>query len=171
MFAGLCMTVKQPVEGRGKDMITKQQRQRAILEIVERNECCRQEDLLRELRKRGIETTQATISRDIRQIGLIKLQRQPGVYTYVRRTGEELDGTNIPYAEIFGHAVVAVDYAMNTVAIRCRTGMANAACAALDNMRYPAVVGTLAGDDTIFVLMRTEADAKEMTAGLLPLIR
>lgn len=150
-------------------MITKQQRQQAILEIVDQHECCRQEDVQIELRKRGIITTQATISRDIRQMGLIKLQREPGDYVYVRRIAEGNNGS--PYAEVFSHAVLSVDYAMNTVVIKCRTGMANAACAALDNMELTAVVGTLAGDDTIFVLMRTELDAKNITAGLQPLIR
>lgn len=150
--------------------MTKQQRQQAILDIIEENACCRQEDLQRELKKRGIETTQATISRDIRQMGLVKLQRQPGVYTYVRRSEDALEEKS-PYAEIFAHAVLSVDYAMNTVVIKCRTGMANAACAALDNMEHSNVVGTLAGDDTIFVLMRTEPDARRFSEKLLPLIR
>lgn len=151
--------------------MTKQQRQQVILEIIEQNECCRQEDLQRELQKRGIETTQATVSRDIRQMGLIKLQRQPGVYIYAKRSDSTSGEQTSPYAEIFSHAVLKIDYAMNTVVVKCRTGMANAACAALDSMELSAVVGTLAGDDTIFVLMRTETDAKNLNQELMRLVR
>ena len=141
--------------------MSKKQRQQALLEIIERNSCCRQEDMQFELQKRGIITTQATISRDIREMGLIKVQQEEG-YTYVRRQQTEHKTKNNPYTEIFIHAVLSVDYAMNTVVIRCRNGMANAACAALDSMEFSEIVGTLAGDDTIFILMRTEADARSI---------
>ncbi len=151
--------------------MTKQQRQQAIFEIIEQNECCRQEDLQRELQKRGIETTQATVSRDIRQMGLIKIQREPGVYVYAKRSDSTAKGEKNANVDIFTHAAMRIDYALNTVVIKCRTGMANAACTALDSMELHNVVGTLAGDDTIFVLMRTEADAKALCKELARHIR
>lgn len=145
--------------------MSKKQRQQALLEIIEQNSCCRQEDMQLELEKRGIITTQATISRDIRQMGLIKVQQGEG-YTYVQRQQSEHKTKDNPYTEIFAHAVLDIDYAMNTVVIKCRTGMANAACAALDSMEFSEIVGTLAGDDTIFILMRTEAEAKSISQEL-----
>ncbi len=151
--------------------MAKSDRQQALLEIIEKNEFCRQEDLQRELLKRGFATTQATVSRDIRQMGLIKIQSQPGVYTYVKRTAEEVKSNASPYTEIFSHSVLGIDYALNTVVLKCRNGMANAACAALDSMELTAVVGTLAGDDTIFVLMRTEEDAKIICRELAQFLR
>ncbi len=151
--------------------MTKQQRQQAIFEIIEQNECCRQEDLQRHLQMRGIETTQATVSRDIRQMGLIKIQREPGVYVYAKRNDTPTEEKVNPHVDIFTHAVVFADYASNILSIKCRTGMANAACTALDTMELHNVVGTLAGDDTIFVLMRTEADAKALCKELIRLIR
>ncbi len=151
--------------------MTKQQRQQVILSIIEQNECCRQEDLQRELQKRGIETTQATVSRDIRQMGLIKIQREPGVYVYAKRADAPNEQPHNPNVDIFSHAAITTDHALNTVVIKCRTGMANAACTALDTMELQNVVGTLAGDDTIFVLMRTESDAKALCKTLGRLIR
>jgi transcriptional regulator of arginine metabolism len=151
--------------------MTKQQRQQLILQIIAENDCCRQEDLQLALEKHGVVTTQATISRDIRQMGLIKTQLKPGVYTYAAPDPSNQDEAENPFAGIFSHSVLKVDYAINTVVVKCRTGMANAACAALDSMEFDSIVGTLAGDDTIFILMRTELDAKSICAKLEELRR
>lgn len=149
----------------------KSDRQQVLLEIIQNHEFSRQEDLQRELLKRGYATTQATVSRDIRELGLVKVQNRPGIYSYAVNTEEEVKSGGSPYAEIFSHSVLSLDYALNTVVLKCRTGMANAACAALDSMELSAVVGTLAGDDTIFMLMRTEEDAKIICRELVKLMR
>ena len=70
------------------------------------------------------------------------------------------------FTSIFSNSVINIDYAMNDIVIKCYSGMANAACAAFDSMSYPEVVGTLAGDDTIFVITRTEKDANELVKKL-----
>lgn len=134
-----------------------------IMELIEKYEIYTQEDLLLRLREEGIETTQATISRDIKELNLVKTITEDGKYKYAvarRRPNDDLDKK---YYAVFVESLVSVDYAGNMVAVRCHTGMANAACAALDTMGFEGIVGTLAGDDTIFILMRDEEQAGELT--------
>lgn len=141
----------------------KAQRLKKIVELVENNEVCTQEELLQLLEKEKIITTQATISRDIKELNLVKTISDTGKYKYStvkKTTSQHLEKK---YKAVFIESVVSVDYALNTVVIRCHTGMANAACAALDTMNFTGVVGTLAGDDTIFVLMKTELFAEALT--------
>ncbi len=129
----------------------KKTRQDKIAEIIERYEITTQEALKKHLEDEGISVTQATLSRDINELCLKKELSPSGVYIYVR----------VPKAEvscppIFRDAVVSVDYALNTAVIKCNAGTAQAVCAALDKAEYEEIVGTIAGDDTIFVLMRNE---------------
>ncbi len=127
----------------------KNQRHEAILEIIGSCNVETQETLKKLLSERGIEVTQATLSRDIRELGLIK--KEKGYRVSERHLSE------VPL--ILREAVIGVDYAMNTVVFKCHAGMAMAACATIDRMEYQSAVGTLAGDDTIFMLMRTEKEA------------
>ena len=134
-----------------------------IMELVDRYEIYTQEDLLRYLREEGIETTQATITRDIKELNLVKTITEDGKYKYSAVRRRRNDDLEKKYHAVFVESLISVDYAGNTVAILCHTGMANAACAALDTMGFEGIVGTLAGDDTIFILMRTEQLAEELT--------
>ena len=127
-----------------------------IVELVEKNEVYTQEDLLVLLAQEGIVTTQATISRDIKELNLVKSVTEDGKYRYMTSRKKQNDSLEKKFRSVFVESVVLVDYAQNVVVVKCHTGMANAACAALDTMGLDGVVGTLAGDDTIFVLMRTE---------------
>ena len=141
-----------------------------IMELVEKYEIYTQEDLLQRLREEGIETTQATISRDIKELNLLKTITEDGKYKYSavrRRRNEDLEKK---YHAVFVESVLSVDYAGNIVAVFCHTGMANAACAALDTMGFEGIVGTLAGDDTIFVLVRSVELAEELTRKFQKLI-
>ena len=119
--------------------------------------------------KEGFETTQATISRDIKDLRLIKKVDELGRSRYAVDNGEsgELLGK---YRSIFSHSVISADYAGNTLVIRCYTGMAQAACAALDSMHWEGLVGTLAGDDTIFALCRTPELAEKMKEAIAELV-
>ena len=127
----------------------KKQRQRAILKIISAQEVETQEQLGELLEQAGFPTTQATISRDMRELKI--------------RKGMSGGGENPPeYSSVFAHAVLSLDYAMNTVVIKCRPGLANAACVVLDEQDLGFVVGTIAGDDTIFVLTRTENHAVQL---------
>lgn len=138
----------------------KNDRKKAILDIVSHYEVDTQETLQALLLERGFAVTQATVSRDIKQLSLIKTMSEGGGYKYSLPRGEYSGSTKTGLSRFFADTVYAVDRAMNTVVVRCHSGMANAVCARLDGAGYPNVVGTLAGDDTIFILMRTEDDAQ-----------
>lgn len=136
----------------------KKNRHDAILALIEKEDIGTQEELMLKLNEMGYKVTQATVSRDIKFLKLVKTPAKSGQYkyTYVK---SETENISDKYHSILSHSVTGVDYAMNTVVIKCYSGMANAAAAALDNLVSDKIVGTLAGDDTIFVLCRTEEAA------------
>lgn len=140
----------------------KNDRKKAILDIVSHYEVDTQETLQALLLERGFSVTQATVSRDINQLNLIKIMGEGGSYKYSLPKSENDSGARSNLSRYFSDSVYAVDRAMNTVVIKCHSGMANAVCARLDSAGYTDIVGTLAGDDTIFVLMRSEEDAQDM---------
>lgn len=133
----------------------KKKRHAKILELIQSFEIDTQEDLQEKLKECGFIVTQATISRDIKELRLVKELSSDGTYKY--STGRKLnDDFATRLGGIFSESITNLDYAINTVVIKCFSGMANAACAAIDAMEWDGVVGTLAGDDTIFVLCRNE---------------
>ena len=138
----------------------KNNRQSMILEIIAQENIETQEQLLNRLQERGITSTQATISRDIKQMHLIKEPVGQGVYKYAVSGNR----TKLNIAEklrtIFRESITSIDYAQNIVVIKTMPGLASAACSALDNMDISIMVGSLAGDDTAFLLMR-DAEAAE----------
>ena len=135
-------------------------RQAEILRIIAEVEVETQEQLLDELAKRGIRATQATVSRDIKQLHLIKELTGQGAYKYVM--SERRDSLN--FAErlrtIFREGVTSFDVAQNIVVINTMPGLASAAAAALDGMEIPDMVGSLAGDDTAILIMRDSEKAE-----------
>lgn len=133
-------------------------RQALILKLIEQNNITTQEDLLRFLLESGVNVTQATVSRDIKELGLIKRPAANGSYKYCL-SSEAADEKTQKYHTIFAQSVIYADYAGNICSIKCHVGTANAACAAIDSMNWTDIVGTLAGDDTVFVLCRTEGAA------------
>ena len=149
--------------------MSKRKRQEALIEIISSQNIETQEELLDILTSRGFSCTQATISRDIKDLRLIKKVDELGRSRYAVDNGEsgELLGK---YRSIFSHSVISADYAGNTLVIRCYTGMAQAACAALDSMHWEGLVGTLAGDDTIFALCRTPELAEKMKEAIAELV-
>lgn len=136
-----------------------------ILKIISENEVDTQENLKKLLEGSGIEVTQATLSRDIKELRLKKVVSESGARIYAP---SERMITEIP--QLFLDSVRSVDYAVNTVVFRCHTGMAQAACAVFDRLCCRGVVGTIAGDDTIFVLMRSESDASGLAEELSDMI-
>ena len=135
----------------------KNRRHEAILEIITEQPVATQEGLIELLAERGIKTTQATLSRDIQQLSLVKQRDDKGIYRYT------MPAAAITEKSLFEEAVISVDYAMNTIVLKCRAGMAQGTCAAIDSVEHQGVVGTIAGDDTIFILVRSEADAKKLS--------
>jgi transcriptional regulator of arginine metabolism len=139
----------------------RKKRQNLIIELINKETISTQEELLIKLKESGIDVTQATVSRDIKDLKLIKKVGQDGRSKYaINQT--VTDDYLVKYYSILSGAVISVDYAVNTSVIKCYAGMAMAACAAIDSMEWEGVVGTLAGDDTIFVLCRTEQAAKQL---------
>jgi transcriptional regulator of arginine metabolism len=140
----------------------KKKRQAEILSIIREQEIENQETLQKLLRLRGFSVTQATISRDINELGIEKAVSENGVNCYMQPAKVQ----GIRFESIFTQAVTNIDYAMNIVCVKCHPGLANAACASFDLMRHDNVVGTISGDDTFFVLMRSELDARELASRL-----
>ncbi len=139
----------------------KNDRQAMILEILSQEDIETQEQLLARLRDRGVQCTQATISRDIKQLNLIKEPMGQGVYKYAVSSRQlELDLVE-KLRTIFRECIVSIDYAQNIVVVKTMPGLANGACSALDNMDMNHhIVGSLAGDDTVFLVMRTTESAE-----------
>lgn len=135
----------------------KNRRHELILELITEQPVETQELLIQLLGERGIKTTQATLSRDIQQLNLVKQRDENGDFRYT------LPAAAAEEKSLFEEAVLSVDYAMNTIVLKCRAGMAQGTCAAIDSVNHQGVVGTIAGDDTIFILVRTEDEAKKLS--------
>lgn len=131
----------------------KKSRHEAIVKMIENETISTQEDLMIRLKQAGYDVTQATVSRDIKTLGLVKTPVSNGVYKY--SLVSETDRLKDKYFPVFSHSVSELDSAGNIVAVKCFSGMAPAAAAAIDKMKSTEVVATLAGDDTVFVLCRT----------------
>ena len=140
-------------------------RQEAILRLIQDHAIDTQSDLLYLLREEGFEGTQATVSRDLKSLRLVKSLGEDGRYRYTTGTAHA-DKSYPKFHSLFDHAALTVDHAGNMVVIKCASGMAQGICAAMDALQWKTVVGTLAGDDTIFCVMRTEADATDMVRKL-----
>ncbi|MDO4459439.1 MAG: arginine repressor [Clostridia bacterium] len=137
----------------------KTRRHAKILELIKEYDIDTQEELLKYLRVNGFDCTQATVSRDIRELRLIKTLASSGKYKY--STGREASqDMSSKFYTLFGDSVIAVECAQNMLVIKCMTGMAQAVCASMDAVNFRGIVGTLAGDDTIFCVCKTHEDAK-----------
>ena len=139
----------------------KSKRQEEILRIIEEVDVETQDQLLEQLRLRGVTSTQATISRDIKELHLIKELTGYGTYKYVvseRKTSLNFAGR---LRTIFKEGVTSFDVAQNIGVVKTMPGLASAACAAVDGMEIPDLVGSLAGDDTALLIMRTNEAAAE----------
>lgn len=132
----------------------KTQRQAKILEIVMTRDVETQEQLLQELQDAGFYSTQATISRDIKEVRIVKELTSFGTYRYTT-SAKEVSGTfSTRLNTIFRECVTGFDYAQNIVVIHTLPGLASAAGSAVDAMNMSFVLGTLAGDDTVMIVMR-----------------
>ncbi len=146
----------------------KNNRHEKIKQLIQAYPIDRQETLLKYLNDAGYPVTQATVSRDIRQLHIIKIPDGNGGYMYSipAQVASGATHSQSRFNTIFKESVLKADYAGNTMVVKCYSGMASAACELFDSLSWENVVGTLSGDDTFFVLMRTEADAAAMTEKL-----
>jgi len=133
----------------------KYSRHSKILELINKHEIETQEELAKTLCESGFNVTQATVSRDIKELRLIKVLTREGRYKYATLKQHETSMSE-RFKKLFRDSVISIDYATNIIVIKTLVGAANAAAAALDALNLKDVVGSLAGDDTIFVLIRNE---------------
>ena len=130
------------------------QRQAKIMEIITTHNVETQEQLLEELENAGFRSTQATISRDIKELRIVKELTSFGTYRYTTPSNELNGSFSSRLNTIFRECITGFDYAQNMVVIRTMPGLASAAASAIDAMNMSVILGTLAGDDTVFVVMK-----------------
>lgn len=139
----------------------KKKRHLMILKLINENPISTQEELLELLHLNGFDVTQATVSRDIKELKLVKTTNNDGKYSY--RFAQDAEEDETPkHTSILSSSVINVRYACNMVCILCNPGMAQAVCFSIDEMKSENIIGTLAGDDTIFVMCPNENDAKKV---------
>lgn len=143
----------------------KTKRHSKILELISRHSIDTQEELLKRLKDEGFQVTQATVSRDIKELRLLKTLSSDGNYKYTTGT-KNVGDVKSNFQSLFSSSVLSVDYAQNTIVIKTLSGMAMAVCASFDAVEHESVVGTLAGDDTIFVVVRTAQMAESLVSDL-----
>ena len=132
----------------------KSKRHEKILELIRDHDIETQEQLLQQLQESGFNTTQATISRDIKQLRIIKELGPGGTYRYSATAKPVEHAFSSKLNIIFSQCVTSVDYAQNIIVIHTLPGLANAAASALDTMSRSVVLGSIAGDDTVIIIMR-----------------
>lgn len=147
----------------------KNERQEKILEMVGKYTIETQEELISLLSQLGFEVTQATVSRDIRDLKLSKIMTPRGTYKYVLPKNHE--GTNVRFKSALSESITKIDYAMNQIVIKTFPGMAQAIAAAIDGIDDPNVLGCVAGDDAIIVVTRDPESAKAVSSDIRRLIR
>ncbi len=151
-------------------MAVKKDRLQRILEIIKEKDVGTQEDLAGILRKEGFDVTQATVSRDIRELRLQKERTGAGELRYVAVPEGESAQLIGRYSRVMKDGVVSMDQAQNILVIKTVSGMAMAVAAALDHMAFHEVVGCIAGDDTIMVAVRTAKETTQLMEKLQELI-
>lgn len=139
----------------------KSSRQTAILSLIEQQDVKTQEELARKLKERGIAVTQATVSRDIKELRLLKVLSAGGGYKYATADQAE-HGISERFVRMFVDSVLSINHSGNIIVIKTLAGSANVAGEAIDSMRWPEILGTLSGDNTIMVVVRDAQDAPKI---------
>lgn len=137
----------------------KNARQTAILSLIDRYDIETQEELARKLKEQGIVVTQATVSRDIKELRLLKVLSANGGYKYATTDRAE-SGLSERFVRMFMDSVLSISFANNIIVIKTLSGSANVAAEAIDSMRLPEILGTMAGDNTILVVVRSDAETE-----------
>ena len=132
-------------------------RQVAILDIIEKNDIETQEELADALRQRGIKVTQATVSRDIKELRLLKVLTPMGAYKYATADKAE-NGLSERFIRMLAESLLSVAASENLIVVKTLNGSANVAAEALDSLPWPEILGSIAGDNTILLVIRSQAD-------------
>ena len=139
----------------------KSARQTMILELIDQFDIDTQDELASMLKARGLKVTQATVSRDIKELRLIKVLSDDGAYKYATVDKAEADLKD-RFINIFAHSVLSLDATGNLIVVKTIPGTASAAAEAIDSMRIEEIIGTIAGDNSIFIAIRDSADTAEL---------
>lgn len=145
--------------------MNKRLRQKIILDVIEEVETETQDDLVRELEKRGILVTQATLSRDIRDLNLVKTAGKYKKHKY-SPSNPDKDHTDKKFLNMFLNCVTDIERAQNIVVVKTLGGNGNSAGVVVDKMNLSEVVGSVAGDDTLLIVTKTNEDAERVTKKL-----
>ena len=137
-------------------------RHTAILRIISEQEIETQDDLIAKLKENGFDVTQATVSRDIKQLGLVKTTDGEGKYRY-SAPHPSSSGSDSKFKNILSEAIISSESAENMVVVRTYSGMANAAAAAIDALASDRILGSIAGDDTILIVTKNDETAEEFS--------
>ena len=145
-------------------------RQVAILDIIEKQEIETQEELASALNARGIRVTQATVSRDIKELRLLKVLTPSGKYKYA--TGDQADNNLTDrLIRMLAESLLSVSSANNLIVVKTLSGSANVAAEALDSMHWPEVLGTLAGDNTVLLIIRSNEETITVTSRIREMMK
>lgn len=145
-------------------------RQVAILDIIEKQEIETQEELASSLNARGIRVTQATVSRDIKELRLLKVLTPSGKYKYA--TGDQADNNLTDrFIRMLPESLLSVSSANNLIVVKTLSGSANVAAEALDSMHWPEVLGTLAGDNTVLLIIRSNEETITVTSRIREMMK
>lgn len=145
-------------------------RQVAILDIIEKQEIETQEELASALNARGIRVTQATVSRDIKELRLLKVLTPSGKYKYA--TGNQADNNLTDrFIRMLAESLLSVSSANNLIVVKTLSGSANVAAEALDSMHWPEVLGTLAGDNTVLMIIRSNEETITVTSRIREMMK
>jgi len=148
----------------------KSARQTAILSLIDQQDIRTQEELAEKLKERGIVVTQATVSRDIKELRLLKVLSSTGGYKYATADQAE-HGISERFVRMFVDSVISINYSGNIIVIKTLAGSANVAGEAIDSMRWPEILGTLSGDNTIMVIVRDPEDAPHIISRFHDIIK
>ena len=148
----------------------KSTRHSLILEIIEQKDIETQEELAEELKRRGVKVTQATVSRDIKELRLLKVLSENGGYKYA--TAERAEkGMSERFIRILAESVLTIESAVNLIVIKTISASAQAAAEAIDSLKWPELLGTIAGDNTILVIARSEDAVESVVSRFHALIK
>lgn len=145
-------------------------RQVAILDIIEKQNVETQEELAEALRARGIKVTQATVSRDIKELRLLKVLTPSGAYKYATADKAE-NGLSERFIRMLAESLLSVAASNNLIVVKTLSGSANVAAEALDSLHWPEILGTLAGDNTILLIIRTTEEVPGVIARIQEMIK
>ena len=148
----------------------KYKRQSKILELINAFDIYTQDELAERLGRSGFAATQATISRDIKELKLLKIPASNGQYKYASANHDE-EKTDVKFFNILNETVTNISVAKNLIVVKTYSGMANAACAAIDAINFPETVGSIAGDDTVLLVFASDENAELIAQKLGKMIK